>query len=252
MTLWGSSLDPTKVKIYTVPLIDTLLPPVETNTATPTSTSSTKTHAKPTAHLPGDHGTAEGENDKPAFSPTPSAPSGTSTPTPDEGWFSDMSNLVSNNKWFFGAIGAVFVFGIATLVYFWRRRLARRKRGHYTSLRADDDVAMVNIERDGRRGATGPPTKELYDAFGEVDDDDEDADEETGLRGSHDRSPGGLGFHSGFLEDDGPDSAGPTHAYKDEPDLGGGSQEPKTQGETRIPDTVSGESWVHAAPELQS
>jgi kexin len=250
MTLWGSTRDPTNVKTYTVPLIDTLLPPVETHTTTPTSTSSTKTLAKPTAHLPGDHGTAEGENHKPAFSPNPSAVTSTSTPTPDEGWFSDMSNLVSNNKWFFGAIGAVLIFGIAALVYFWRRRLARWKRGHYTSLRADDDVAMDNINRDGRWGAAGPPARELYDAFGEVDEDDEDADEETGLRSG--QSPGGLGFHSGFLEDDGPDSAGPTPTYKDEPDPGNDSFEPKTQDESRSPDTVSGESWVHAAPESQS
>jgi kexin len=219
--LWGSTINPSKARTYELPMLDTLLPPLQTNVEPPVFTvTSTKTHPKPTAHLPGDHGTAEGENDKPAFpgqggSKTNStAPSSSMSPTPDEGWFPGMSKLIRSKEWFFGAIGAVALFGIATGVFFWRRRALRRRRDAYTSL-AGDDVAMGSIAPDGRRHKGGAPTKELYDAFGEVSDD-EDADEETGLRTGR-TSPGGLGFHSGFLDDDDPQSAR-TPRYKDEPD----------------------------------
>lgn len=91
-----------------------------------------------------------------------------------------------------------------------------------------------------------PRTKELYDAFGEVSDDD--ADEETGLRGAIDRTEG-LGFHSGFLDDDPSTAGGMTPAaarYKDEPgsphEAAGPSREhaPSPEG--------SGDgSWEHAS-----
>lgn len=109
--------------------------------------------------------------------------------------------------------------------------------------------------RDGRPSG-GPRTRELYDAFGEVSDGDEDADEETGLRGGlpKDRSPGGLGFHSGFLDDDDPQSAGgPTPKYKDEPEEAHVQQEadverlnPRDGGGS--PGSISGDgSWEHAS-----
>jgi kexin len=222
MTFWGSTIDASKAKKFEVPLVDTLLPPhpnPPTTTITPGAT--TKVHAKPTDVLPPGHGTAEGEKHKPAF-PTSSSqedatqpttsPQPSSTPTPDEGWFSDMSHLVSDRKWFFGAAGAALLFGLGSATYFWRRRVARRARSDYTTIPAGDDVPMSTIGASGR-----PRTRELYDAFGEVSDDDEDADEQTGLRGRHPRSPTGLGFHSGFLEDDDPATAPPT-IYKDEPE----------------------------------
>ena len=251
MSLWGSAIDPTIKKNYDISLFETLLPALPTSTPHPGQPSATsKTHPKPTDHLPDNHGTAEGEAEKPAFGSgdendisqsNPADPNASMTPTPDEGWFSDMSNLVSDQKWFFAAIGAVAIFGIATGIFFWRRAV-RRRRAAYASLPAGDDVAMRSLPH----GA--PRTKELYDAFGEPSDD-EDADEETGLRGGRpqDRSPGGLGFHSGFLDDEEPHTASsPHHAqYRDEPEelrehraspSGSGSRSGSADG-----------SWEHAS-----
>ena len=260
MMFWGSAVDPSKAKVYELPLLDTLLPPTDKSnipTVTSSSPPSTKTHSKPTAHLSDGHGTVEGENSKPAFPtgqkdtarPTESSLT-SSTPTPDEGWFSDMSNLLSSQKWFFGAIGAVVLFGFCAGIFFWRRRSARLRRANYTSIPAGDELPMSAI-RDGLPApGGGPRTKELYDAFGEVSDD-EDADEETRLRGVHpqDQSPGRLRFHSGFLDDDEPPSTGGAALkYKDEPE-----DEPR-EGQRHSPEdratspSVSGDgSWEHAS-----
>lgn len=258
MTLWGSVIDASKpVKTYDVPLGEDLLPPASTEgDDAPTSTiptpapSTSKTIPKPTEHLPGDHGESAGEANKPAFpgsqqnsskpvddaaDPSASVPAETASnmPTPDEGWFSDLSNLVSNKLWFFIAIGAVALFAIAAGVFFWIR--AARRRANYASLPASDDVAMSSIAR-GARGSQR--TKELYDAFGEVSDD-EDADEETALR-PHGPSPA-VNLHSGFLDDD-PSTAGeatPIH-YKDEPE----------KDRSQSPGSASGSgdgSWEHAS-----
>jgi len=228
MTMWGSVKDASQpLKIYDVPVIDTILPPTaaqsdDSHMSTPIpAPTTTKTIAKPTAHLPGDHGDASGEADRPAFPATKptdtvadaaeSSALPTTTPTADEGWFSDLSNLVTNQIWFFVAISAVALFGILVGIFFWRRRA--RRRAAYTSLPENDDVAMSSI---GRSAHGGQRTKELYDAFGEVSDD-EDADEETRL---HPQGPSpGVNLHSGFLDDD-PSTAGgttPTTRYRDEP-----------------------------------
>lgn len=246
-------MDASKAKVYDLPSDDSPLPPIPV--ADPSSTvvtpTETKTHPKPTANLPGDHGTAEGEADKPAFG---DAASPSMTPTPDEGWFPGMSKLVSNRKWFFIAIGAVFVFGISAGVFFWRRRAARQRRAKYSSL-AGEDVAMSSVSRDRQTSAGGGRAKELYDAFGEVsDDEDDDADEETGLRprGLNTESPGGrLAFHSGFLDDDEPGSAPPTSIYRDEPDEADRLREVAGSDRPRSPASGSGDgsgdSWEHAS-----
>ncbi len=189
--------------------------------------TTTNTHPKPTEHLPGDHGEAEGEADKPAFdngkpsedpelSSPSSVPSGTMMPTADEGWFSDMSTLVSNQKWVFGAAGIVLLFGLVAGIFLCRRAARRRRAEHYSAL-PGDDVALGAMPRGGR----GPRTKELYDAFGEQGEDDDDADEHTGLRaGSPSTTEPGLGYHEGFLDDEGPNTprTAPTPAYRDEPE----------------------------------
>lgn len=161
------------------------------------------------------------------------------TPTPDEGWFSDMSNLVSNSKWFFAAISAVVVFAVGTGIFFWRRRAKRRAA--YSSL-ADGDLPMGSVSRGGERPR--PRAKELYDAFGEVSDDDEDADEQTMLhpgRSFDDHQEAGLGFHSEFLNDDDPASAEPRPRYRDDPQL-------REEGPAS-PGSGSGSSWEHASQE---
>ncbi|KAG2363454.1 peptidase S8/S53 domain-containing protein [Suillus spraguei] len=220
LMFWGSTIDPTVSITYVLPVSEYQLPSTANDDAVniPTSTSS-KLHPKPTSGLPDDHGTAEGEANKPAF-PSPSVPAtATMTPTPDEGWFSDLSNLVSNQKWFFGAIGAV-------VLSVWVQRRA------YAALSAGDELHMSSVSRQGR-----PRAKELYDAFGEVSDD-EDADEETRLHHS------GTGFHSGFLDDDDPSSSGPAPVYRDEP------QDVSPDVRSASPGSGSGSgdgSWEHAS-----
>ena len=249
MTFWGSTVDASKAKVYELPSDDSPLPPIPV--ASPSSTADTPTSTKdwprPTEHLPGDHGEAEGEASKPAFPGQDSSASPTMTPTPDEGWFPGMSKWVSNQKWFFIALGAVLIFSISVGVFFVRRRTARKRRVNYSTL-AREDVAMSSILGSGQMNAGGGRAKELYDAFGEVsDDEDEDADEETGLRprGLDVDSPGGrLAYHSGFLDDDDPSSAAPTTMYKDEPDEPGRLDE---GGRSHSPASGSGDSWEHAS-----
>ncbi|KZT27305.1 hypothetical protein NEOLEDRAFT_1088803 [Neolentinus lepideus HHB14362 ss-1] len=275
MTLWGSTVDASKAKLYEVPVLETLLPSPQEETVITTSslalTTATKSFPKPTSHLPTDHGSIEGEATMPAFTnkpgtatptaqddaaaPTESIPSESSTPTPDEGWFPDMANLVSSQKWVFGAIGAVIVFGLSAGIFFWRRAVNRRRRAQYSTLSRGDDVPMSSIARNG--GVSGQGTKELYDAFGEVSDDDDDVDEETGLTGGRpqDRSPGGLGFHSGFLDDDDPESARATQAtYRDEPEDVDHLRSHSTLP-SRIPSPSSSGSgdgsWEHASQQLR-
>jgi kexin len=214
-------------------MFPTVLPsiPSANGPSTEQPSTTTKAHSKPTEHLPGDHGEAEGEANKPAFDdgrpnsdsakPFPTATaSGSMVPTPDEGWFSDMSTLVSNQKWVFGAAGIVILFGLLAGVFLCRRALRRRRgAGDQYSALPGDDFALSTIQRGGR---APPRTKELYDAFGEHEEDDEDdVDENTGLRAG---SPGGgLRFHEGFLDDEDPNSprTAPTQshqAYRDEPE----------------------------------
>ncbi|OCB86705.1 hypothetical protein A7U60_g6164 [Sanghuangporus baumii] len=253
MTLWGSCVDPSHAETFVLADPDTPFPPPADPYDIPPpptpSATRTKTHPKPTEHLPGDHGTAEGEADKPAFSsaqndaaePTASAPaeSETMAPTADEGWFPGMYNLVANSKWFFGAMGGVVLFGAAGGAYFlWRRRAARRAQ--YKSI-ANDEMSMSAF--DGRRGRAAG-TKELYDAFGEVSDD-EYADEETGLRQPLAQHPE-LGFHSGFLDDD----ERPQPLYTDEPnerDLRRETGASRSADGSKSPSSADG-SWEHADP----
>ncbi|KZT71253.1 subtilisin-like protein [Daedalea quercina L-15889] len=257
MTLWGSVNDVSKpVKVYDVPQVDTVLAPGSTEHTYPSTiipiptATSTKQHTKPTDHLPDDHDQSQGDASKPAFPGSGGNPAGdaaasaSSTPTPDEGWFADLSNLVGNPLWFIIAFGAVVAFAISAGVYFWRRRV--RMRQHYTTLPAGDDVAMSSIGGGGG-AAGGQRTRELYDAFGEVSDDEE-MDEDTRL---HARGPSpGVNLHAGFLDDD-PSTAGVTPApYRDEPDAS--SERVHEQGHVHdrsdSPGSGSGDgSWEHAS-----
>jgi kexin len=158
-----------------------------------------------------------------------------------------MSSLVSNQKWVFGAAGIVILFGVLAGVFLCRRGAQRRRAtGQYSAL-PDDEVALGTMPHgSGRRT---PRTKELYDAFGENEEDE--ADETTGLRGL---SPGGaapgLGFHEGFLDDEDPNTprTAPSPAYRDEPETretppgrGAGSS-----GSGSVSDSGDG-SWEHAS-----
>ena len=243
MSLFGSTVDASIVREYELPLFDKVLPSLPSLNSPPVehpSSSTSKVHPKPTDHLPGDHGEAEGEAHKPAFDD--SHPTGTMVPTADEGWFSDMSALVSNQKWVFGAAGIVALFGILAGVFLCRRAARRRRPvGQYSAL-PGEDVALGAMPHSSRT----PRTKELYDAFGEHEGDDDEVDENTGLRSTSPRVPG-LGFHEGFLDDEDPNTprTAPTPAYRDEPEKElprGGATSPNESG------SGSGDgSWEHAS-----
>ncbi|KAJ7217210.1 peptidase S8/S53 domain-containing protein [Mycena pura] len=242
MVFWGSAIDASKATaLFDVPHddADMVLPPHESPRPSPTMSAATSTrqHAKPTAHLPGDHSDAPGENSNATFpgqedtAIPSSSPSSTasSTPTADEGWFADMSNLVKSQAWFFGAIGAVAIFGIAAAVFFWRRRSQRLR--NYATLPTGDELPMSGVR--SARLTDGPRTKELYDAFGEVSDDEDDADEQTRLK-------------SGYEYDTRPGGSGPPAQYRDDPEL--------AASHSRADDVASPEggsasdgSWEHAS-----
>ena len=245
MSLWGSVIDPAGAKEYIVPQIEHTLPP-DHDAENPDSSATTRVHPKPTDHLPGDHDQAEGEATKPAFSHPTRTPepvtsttsttptsTGTMIPTVDEGLTSQLSNLFGEKGWIFGAGAVVLLFGVGVGIFFWRR--AAKRRQNYTSL-PGDEVAMSSI----RRGPAGR-TRELYDAFGEVSDDEDVINERTGLHGGHDPSSG-LGFHAGFLDDDDPQSVETPHnsapPYRDDPvdQSHRGRSSPGTD-----------ESWEHAS-----
>ncbi|KAH9945793.1 peptidase S8/S53 domain-containing protein [Epithele typhae] len=250
LSIWGSVADEVKShKSYVVPTDehDEILPPppktvadhdhATTTTGTAQSTevlatttaTNTKTLVRPTEHLPTDHGHSEGENTKPAFTSDKAvatgaqdletSPSASVTPTPDEGWLAGL--------------------------FFWRRAVLRKRRANYTSLRGDDEVAMGSVTR----SSTGGRTKELYDAFGEVSDDDE-VDEETALRPHSISPPLPTGLHTGFLDDDDPPTAGSQRAtrYRDEPESPVGSREgDRSESPASGSGSGSGSSWEHAS-----
>ncbi|KAL1709732.1 peptidase S8/S53 domain-containing protein [Schizophyllum commune] len=251
MVLWGTTIDESQAVLYDAPVDNVVFPPQHVEPPSLTITpSATKQLTKPTNGLDDDHHTVEGENTAPAFTssvqddiasaPTDSASASPSTtPTADEGWFSDMANLVSTQKWFFGAMGAVVLFGVGAGVFLWRRRVVRT-RERYAALPGDDTAGGVQMSAlDGSGGGGGASrTKELYDAFGEVsDDEDEDADEQTRLRGD---PHGEEGLHSGFLDED---EHEPPTRYRDEPE----GLEASRAGTSRSASGSPSGSWVDAA-----
>jgi kexin len=253
MIFWGSAVDPDKTRLFEVEDAEDVLPP----TTTPMSpilpsASITTQHPKPTVKPPPDDHDEEGEK------------SGSNSDTeipPALGWFDEMSRLVSNGRWVFGAISLVILFGIGVGVFFCLRR-RKTAQSNYGPL-ANDDMSMAGL---GNRGGGGR-TRELYDAFGEVSDDEEDADETTKLRGAYPpgQSTEGLGFHSGFLDDEDPGTAGGVTPrrehyrdddFEDDNDASDSGNE-KSKGEARLVNTAtahsssartSGEgSWEHAS-----
>lgn len=237
MMFWGSSIDPSKAQLFELPPDDEIFPPHVDPPAPVASATTTKTHTKPTAHLPDDHGTAEGENSNPAFpSKTPVA---SASPSSHASWFPDMATLASRQKWFFGAIGGVSLLGIGVCVLLWRRRAARRKREHYLALAGGDDLPLSTV-RGERSGSVR--LKEGDDAFGVGDvSDDDDADEETRLRPGPPDDLRGSGLHSGLLDDDLHDDR---QRYRDD-------VQPIERGTARPEDgssSGSGDgSWEHAS-----
>lgn len=267
LMLWGSALDASKAKPYVLPTT-----PSSPNPATPASSSvslSASVRPKPTANLPSDHASAPGETHKPSLgqtnnaenSTTVSPPTPSMSTTPDEGYFSHMSDLLSSSTWLFGAVGAVAVFGSAAGIFFWRRRRARL-RGAY-ALAEGDDVAMGSMDPSAARllsrtggggNNSGRGTKELYDAFGEVSDEDEEDDGHDGVAPPRaGASTTSLRYHDAFLEDD--DQSPVVPMYKDEPSQADVQRERGAAVGTLAPSESRGPSspgsgtgsWEHAS-----
>ena len=105
-------------------------------------------------------------------------------------------------------------------------------------------MTLQALDRNGR--PTG--TKELYDAFGEVSEEDDDADEETGLRRPLTQDAD-IRFHDTFLDDDDRTPHSPQEQYRDEPPEGQEQAEVGQAAHDRSKSpSSSGESWEHADP----
>lgn len=186
LALWGSSIDPALAKPYQLPVegegdeyeaVETETETVEPvpSTTMPivavetTKTQPTKTHVKPTAHLPGDHGDATGEAHSSFadgyLTPAPTETAAISepaelddiqgsylvpstTPITDSlydatpGYLAGISALVGSTTWLFVAAGTIIVFiAGATAFFLLRRRSAQRGgagRGGYAFAPATD------------------------------------------------------------------------------------------------------------------
>jgi len=219
MILWGSAIDASKAKQFWEPVVDNVLPPSDVPSRpvlNDPDLTATTTYSKPTDHLPADHGSA--------ISPQPSGKKPLQSPvddSPNDAWYSHVATLVSAQKWFFAGLGFATIFLVASLVYFWRRRMSRKRLAEYTSLAAND----IHMDPVGpSRGVPGDGRpRTAADAAGEYNDEFEE--EEASTENLAARSEAvivpsaavGLGFHSGFLDDDEP-SAALSPKYRDEPE----------------------------------
>ena len=231
LSLWGEARDAALARPYKLPFDETLvlppdpsIPQVASSSAaasldvSPTSigppamashhTVPTKTYARPTAHLPDDHGEAPGEL-HPSTTTTPGEPwptavviddeaiaLGGSDAEPSSGPISPfggrVSALVKSSAWLFiGGSMAVAVslgLGLSFVILRRRRRLALERgpntRGYFfEALSGQDDadrVAMRNMPRTGE--ASAGRTRALYDAFALDDSDESDDGAEAGER----------------------------------------------------------------------
>jgi kexin len=206
MIFWGSAIDASKAKKYWQSVVDDVLPPSNIPSRpvlNDPDLTVTTTHSKPTDHLPADHGSA--------ISPQPTGENPTQSPASDA-WYSHMATLVSAQKWFFAGLGFASLFLIAALVYFWRRRMVQKRLAEYTSLAAND-IHMDPVGESVSSGRRPRTMAEEYDEF-------EASTENVVARSDPVVVPSaavGLGFHSGFLDDDEP-SAALSPKYRDEPE----------------------------------
>ncbi|SPO23613.1 probable KEX2 - endoproteinase of late golgi compartment [Ustilago trichophora] len=202
MSLWGASIDPSKAVPWNFPedsveYHETLAAAPDTTIIKlpPTPTSSAKLK-KPTDHLPSDHGSAEGESHIDFTNHNGSVPIAVQ-PEADTGY---ISGLKKNSTWVVIAGGLVVIFAGSLAAFFVMRKRkmsrgaggggGRGDGGGYESLANDEEVAMGELDDDARasrRGEKSRRTKELYDAFAEgSDDDDEELDQRAGASGGQD------------------------------------------------------------------
>jgi kexin len=222
MTLWGSAIDPDDTEKYELPDDPNEghnLPPHPSATE---ELDQTKQHPKPTHALTDDHHASKTGEATPTATSTPDAA--------DEGIFSHMYDLLSNQLWLIGAFGVVAIFGTCAGLFFWhRKRKLRKAKAAYAPLPGGDNMPMRSLDRGGPNAGNGMPgsgersaggTRELYDAFGVGSDEDEDEDENTALTasGRYGQQPR-LDYHDGFLDDEGLSTSRTAQApYRDEPE----------------------------------
>lgn len=244
MTLWGSAIDATIATPYKMPQQDQVILPQpphhasESNNVTLITTEivqdgstmlttitsevsqhphskTTKSYARPTAHLPDDHAEQTGESDHPleglptatsepaqapiSVSPSDSweLPSSSAIPAESEednedySYLGPWSKLVDSQTWLFVAAGSVIIFLGGAIAYLLLRRSQQRRArdggsgfrglfGGYSTVsgRDDDGHPMSSLERGGRATGGAGRTKALYDAFAISDssEDEEEAD----------------------------------------------------------------------------
>ena len=238
MVFWGSAIDASKTHKYEAIAVEDLLPPLDEPQdpviLPSATTTSMKQHPKPTADLPDDHGVATGDKTKPAFSTVNPTATSTSihdiTGTAGTGWFSDMSNLLKSQKWLFIALGVVLLFGIGVGIFFWRRHVAKRS-ARYTELNSEREMSVNPTGNSAPSG--GLRTRELYDPFGHVSDEEDDEDDNDNETTALTSARGGFDFHSDSLnveaEDPLSDALEPESTYHDDPE----SEDEEGQGESQ-------------------
>ncbi|KAJ7438477.1 peptidase S8/S53 domain-containing protein [Mycena latifolia] len=213
MVFWGSVIDASKAVLYEVSHEPPVLPPhKEAQPLPPTTTTNTKTHAKPTAFLSSSEESSSSSTLPPAVaSASPSAKvevaEGTvpqSLPTPSQEPSQISIIIHSLQKKLVLGIVLVVAVGVVVAILLWRNA-ARSKSSAYIAL-PEEGIVQMSGRRSSAPVASG-------------DDSDDDADERTGLHGA---SYQHRGFHSGFLDDE-------EHEYP--PSAGGGNVSPSYRDE---------------------
>lgn len=260
MILWGTSIDPQKAKLYEINRHDDLLPPSRNGTITPTRPTippaeapshddeASKTHTtlegKPTANLPHD----------------PTTP--TSPAKSDGGWLADLSSAKKN--WLLGIVGIIILLNVGGAIYFCRRHfgLWGDNNAAYNQLPGGESVPMAAMNGSRTGGAPPGTGRRLYDVVEEEEDEASalvpraGGATATGQRtgAAPGRSTGGIGFHSGFLEDDDPMTAAQTAGvaaggrYRDDDDEGHANASTARVAPSAIPPAQA--SAAPAAPQV--
>ncbi|KAF6750374.1 peptidase S8/S53 domain-containing protein [Ephemerocybe angulata] len=237
MQLWGESIDPAKAKLYEINKHDDLLPPFRNGTITP---------ARPVIppHV-GDpaptetHTTLHGK-------PTDNLPHGSTTPPPP-GWLSDLSKAKQN--WLMGVVAVIILLNFAGAIYYCRKHFG---------LWGDDPAAAYNALPGARRcpwrTSLGGAARARARGGGCT----------TWLRkrrartrtgNAPGRSTGGLGFHSGFLDDDDPLTAAPTAGvaggarYRDDDGLPPRTAQPVTASAVKVSEPAASPEESSASSE---
>lgn len=209
ISLWGASIDPTKAVPWNFPedsveYHESLAAAPETTVIKlPPATATTSAKLKkPTDHLPADHGVAEGESHVDFTNHNGSVPI-TVQPEADTGY---ISGLKKNSTWVMVAGGLVVIFAGSLAAFFVmrKRKMGRGSGGGggrgdggggYESLANDEEVAMGELDngaRSSRRGEKSRRTKELYDAFAEGSEDEDEELDRAGAGASGAREGRGL------------------------------------------------------------